>query len=382
MAELRGHHVVVALGLALLLGAGVHHGREFGAVDDAAGPLLAFALDAGIAIAVTYAGRRVGSGDFSASEERRIARWTVAGTLIAIGAFGSTLLVRRFEGRPLVEPTFPLLVIAGAGALAGVIAGYYAVRQAVEARRARDATRAVSFVNHLLRHDLRNDLATIRGYADVVAGEVGTREGSAGSTGDDGSADRAADSDRAADRDPATIIAAKADEGLDRIETTSAVADALLGESDLRRVDLAAVTRDVVEGVADRRGVTVETDLADGAPVRANDGLRSVVDNLVENAVEHGGEDVTVRVAVGVGDDAVTLSVADDGAGIPAARRDTLFDPDDDGGGGLFLVDALVDGYGGTVSVGEADLGGTRFEVTLPRADGREPPADPVDSDN
>lgn len=352
MQRPRGTLVVVGLGCALLLGATIHHGTEIDSVGGSVGPLLALILDGGIAIAVIYAGRRLSRSGFSVTEEWRVAQWSCVGSVTAVAAIGATLLVRALEGRSLVEPTFPLLVAAGAGALAGAVAGYYEVRQAVETRRARDAMRAVSVVNHLLRHDLRNDLSTIRGYADLVK--------------DDATDDA---NDDANDRDPSAVIARKAEEGLDRIETSSAVADALLDQSEFHRVDLADATREVTAGFADMDGVTVETDIADAVPITANDGVRSIVDNLVENAIEHSGGEVTVRVAVRTDDETVTLSVADDGPGIPPERRDSLFDRDGtDVLGGLGLVETLVDGYGGSVSVAAAaDLGGTRFEVTLPR---------------
>ena len=367
----RGYAVVAAIGCSLLLVATIHHGTEIGAVGGVLGPALALALDGGIALGVVYAGVRVRNAGFTRNEEGRVARWTAAGAFLAASAIGTTLLVRAVEGRPLVEPVFPLLVAAGSGALGGAIAGYLAVRQEAEARRARDATRAVSFVNHLIRHDLRNDLSTIRGYADLA-------EATAHGGGDSASA--AGDAAGPDGRDAAAVIAAKADEGLDRLETTSAVADALVGDADLHRIDLASVTREILAGLKDRTDVTVEADLTEEAPVTANDGLRSVVDNLVENAVEHAGGDATLRVTVRDDGRTVTLSIDDDGPGLPPDRRATLFgdhagettaESDDtaDVGGGLFIVNSLVEEYGGTISVGEADLGGTRFEVTFPRAD-------------
>ncbi|PHQ38337.1 hypothetical protein DJ69_12305 [Halorubrum persicum] len=367
----RGHRVVAGIGALLLLASTAHHGFEIGSVTGATGPLLALALDGGIAAAVVYAGYRIAAMGFSPDEERRIARWTVAGGLTAVGAIGATLLVRAFEGRRLVEPAFPLLVAAGAGALAGTVAGYYAVRSAAEAQRARDATRAVSFVNRLLRHDLRNDLSAIRGYADLMdGGAAPSADEPPGGLGSDSPPDSALD----APSSTSAVIARKADEGLDRIEATGAVADALLGRAPLRHVDLAETTRDVLAGVADRRGVTIDADIADTAPVRANEGLRSVVDNLVENAIEHGRPDVTVRVVVRVGDDNVSLTVADDGPGIPPEHRDSLLGEgaaEDDALGGLRIVSTLIDSYDGDLSIGESDDGGARITVTLPRAGSR-----------
>ena len=380
MSTLRGHHAVSLIGAGLLAAAAVLHAAEIGTVENAAGPLLAFALDGGIAVAVLAAGRRIARRGLSPTEEWRVARWTATGTVLAVAAFAATLAVRAFEGRPLVEPAFPMLVAAGVGSLGGAVAGYYAVRQAAEARRARDAVRAVSFVNHLLRHDLRNDLSTIRGYADLL----------------DGADD---------DSGHAATVATKAAEGLDRIEATSAVADAILGDADSSRVDLAETARDVLSSVDDDRPATVEADLPEAAPVAANDGVRSIVHNLVENAIEHGGPDVTVRVAVRVGadeesldaadpafsrdegvavaDDEVALVVADDGSGLPVEVRDGSFfadersEPGPNGGvSGLRLAATLAEAYDGSLDAGESALGGARFAVRLPHA-----PADSAGSD-
>lgn len=345
MATLRGHHAVSLLGVVLLVAATVQHVTEIGSVGTVTGPLLALVLDGGIGIGVLVAGRQTADRGFSPAEEWRVARWAYSGTVLAVVAFGATLAVRAFEGRPLAEPTFPMLVAAGAGGLGGAIAGSYAVRQAADARRARDAVHAVSLVNHLLRHDLRNDLSTIRGYADLLAD-------------DDGS-------------DHAATVASKAAEGLERIEATSAVADVVLGDADLGRVDLVEPVRNVLSEVGHGESVTVETDLPETAPIAANDGVRAIVHNLVENAAEHAGPEATVRVAVDAGDDGVTLTVADDGPGLPPTVRDRLLSADerrDDEVSGLRLVATLTEAYDGSLDVSESEHGGARFAVTLPHA--------------
>ena len=363
MSTLRGRHAVSLIGAGILAAAAVQHGTEVETVGNVAGPLLAFALDGGIAVGVIAAGRRIAGSELSAPEEWRVARWTASGAVLAVAAFTATLAVRAFESRPLVEPVFPMLVAAGVGSLGGTVAGYYAVRQAADARRARDAVRAVSFVNHLLRHDLRNDLSTIRGYADLL---------------DEGSGDA----------DHGATVAAKAGEGLSRIEATSAVADAILGDAATSRVDLAATARDVLSSAGDAESATVETDLPESAPVAANDGVRSIVHNLVENAVEHAGPDVTVRVSIRLDADAddVALVVEDDGPGLPPDIRDGSFFADGSAGAGgdgategvsgLRLVATLAEAYDGSLTPGESPLGGARFEVRLPHA-----PADSAGSD-
>jgi two-component system, OmpR family, sensor histidine kinase PrrB len=97
-------------------------------------------------------------------------------------------------------------------------------------------------------------------------------------------------------------------------------------------------------------------------------GLRSLLDNLLENAARHGG--TSVRVAV----EGRTVVVEDDGPGIPEDERGRIFEPfvrlADEGEGsglGLALVAQQARHHGATVEVDRsAALGGARFAVRFP----------------
>ena len=99
--------------------------------------------------------------------------------------------------------------------------------------------------------------------------------------------------------------------------------------------------------------------------------LQQLLENLIRNAVEHGGADVTITI--GELDDG--FYVADDGAGLSDADRDRLFDSgystDPDGTGfGLSIVREIADAHGWTVAVGESASGGARFDIRgIDRAD-------------
>lgn len=85
--------------------------------------------------------------------------------------------------------------------------------------------------------------------------------------------------------------------------------------------------------------------------------------NLFENAIEHGGTDVTVRV----GTLADGFYVEDDGPGISETDQDAVFAPghttEDTGIGlGLTFVAQLAETYGWDYTLTESDAGGTRFE--------------------
>jgi len=93
--------------------------------------------------------------------------------------------------------------------------------------------------------------------------------------------------------------------------------------------------------------------------------LRQIVENLLRNAVRHAGPETTVTV----GDLDAGFYIADDGPGIPAADRETVFDPGhtthtDGNGLGLAIVQDIVTAHGWQISVTESAKGGARFEIT------------------
>jgi PAS domain S-box-containing protein len=134
-------------------------------------------------------------------------------------------------------------------------------------------------------------------------------------------------------------------------------------ESELDPIDLADVAREC--------WVTVQTADADlevttDATVRADrDRLKRVLENLIRNAIEHGGRDVTITI--GRWDDG--FYVADNGTGIPLDDRDSIFDfgyttTDGGTGFGLAIVKEIVAAHGWSIDVVESDGGGARFEIS------------------
>jgi signal transduction histidine kinase len=106
--------------------------------------------------------------------------------------------------------------------------------------------------------------------------------------------------------------------------------------------------------------------------------LRQLLENLFRNAVEHGSTDPRSQthdsppettVTVGDLDDGEGFFLADDGPGIPADRRDEVFESghttSDDGTGlGLSIVRTIAEAHGWTVTLEESADGGARFEFT------------------
>jgi signal transduction histidine kinase len=111
--------------------------------------------------------------------------------------------------------------------------------------------------------------------------------------------------------------------------------------------------------------------------------LRSVVQNLIANAVKYGGRDRWVGIraehAVDRRRSEVRIIVSDHGAGIPASELPHIFDPFYRGadaverqihgnGLGLSLVKRIVAAHGGRVSVTTRAGAGSSFTITLPAA--------------
>lgn len=139
-------------------------------------------------------------------------------------------------------------------------------------------------------------------------------------------------------------------------------------------LDLAALVRRVVGDLAplliasDRN---IEVRVEESRVIRGDAAaLERVVTNLVQNAIEHGGRHVTLRV---IGS---AFEVEDDGFGIPAEERERVFEPfhrlrprSTGSGLGLSLVQQVVERHGGRVFIHGATAGGTIVRVELPQAD-------------
>ena len=136
---------------------------------------------------------------------------------------------------------------------------------------------------------------------------------------------------------------------------------------------------DDLESAADERQQRVEVAIAPGAaivhadPAKLHDALR----NLVANAITYSPEQSTIRVAATPVDGRMTISVSDEGPGIPDDHLTRVFErfyrvdksrARDPGGTGLGLaiVKHLVELHGGRVHVENNPQTGAQFTITLP----------------
>ncbi len=113
--------------------------------------------------------------------------------------------------------------------------------------------------------------------------------------------------------------------------------------------------------------------------VLADDLLPEVFTNLIGNAVKHGGPGVTVTVRTEEEDGFVRVTVADTGRGVPDDQKEEIFhryERKQRGVGeglGLYLVQILIDRYGGRIWVEDRvpghSEGGAAFSFLLRKAD-------------
>jgi PAS domain S-box-containing protein len=131
-----------------------------------------------------------------------------------------------------------------------------------------------------------------------------------------------------------------------------------------------------IQPVAQAAGCKVTADVDPEGFLALVDGsrLQQVVINLLENATKYSkGGNIEVRGRFN--DRHLTITVEDDGPGVPQEERESLFEPFVRGkssahaggsGLGLYIAKAIVEAHGGMLTLGESEAGGALFRIQLP----------------
>ena len=225
------------------------------------------------------------------------------------------------------------------------------------AYRLRDVTdrhtheQRLDVLNRVLRHNLRNDLDAIRGFAECL-GEDGTD-----------------------DVDPVALAERirSTSRGLVDLGETVERVERLLSAETVAREPVEVVA--LVESVAGEFPAEFTTLTASDPSIRlCTDGevLRMVVEELLDNAVKHTDRPrPRVEVVITGSGDGVSIRIRDDGPGIPERERAVLTDGEETAlrhgsGLGLWLVSWGVSRLGGELEFAEKDPRGSVVSLRLP----------------
>ncbi|MFS2279901.1 ATP-binding protein [Microbacterium sp. OR21] len=213
-------------------------------------------------------------------------------------------------------------------------------------------------------HELRTPLTSITGYVELVLDDETLSESSRRSLG-------------VVERNAARLLAIVSDLVAASAMSRMGVSITLHPEP----IDLTALAASSIESAllpAAERGISIEL-LADG-PIMVNADphrIRQVIDNLISNAVKYGRVRGRVDVEVRRHDDRITLTVADDGPGIPPGEVPRLFERffrsalvrqsvTHGSGLGLSISRDIVLAHDGRLTVRTALGEGSEFTMSLP----------------
>ncbi|MFD1598721.1 PAS domain S-box protein [Halobellus rarus] len=246
------------------------------------------------------------------------------------------LVNHRRDGEPFYNALDVMPVTDASGTVTNFLGFQRDVTEWVRNRR------RLSVLDRVLRHNVRNRMNVVTGYAEQLI-----------------------EHDDPAVRTAAERILDAGEDLLGQSETARHFRDVVSDESATETRDLVVDVFDAIEEI--RSGypdVPVHTSLPNEAPIRGDQGVPLAVVETVENAVEHGEPPVIVRIDPGP--DETRLSVTDRGEGIPEQEHTVFGDAEERptshaGGVGLWLVRWTVERIGGRIEYSDED--GTTVEL-------------------
>lgn len=209
---------------------------------------------------------------------------------------------------------------------------------------------SITVLSRVLRHNLRNDMTVVRGRIGQLEDRL---EG---------------------DPDDVAELYEHIDRIIDLSDKARKLETVVSTHYDHEPVDIAALLERVIGDVSRTYpDVTATLDVEGESGIRAMPSLELALSEVIENAAKHAVPDPTVTVTVDATTDAVEVTVADDGPGLPDDEQSVLAEgvetPLVHGSGlGLWMAYWIVTNHDGTI---EAVVdGGTTITVTLPRIGG------------
>ncbi len=214
-------------------------------------------------------------------------------------------------------------------------------------------------------HELRTPLSTIRGYLELISYK---------STDTSENTQHYIKQARRSAEELASLISNLLD--VSRIERGTLVLT-------MDKLDIAASIKQSVQNLhfnAEGKHTTLSYEGPDEGSYVVADGvaIREVTDNLIDNAIKYTPNNGHVAVRLSEQADRYTISITDNGVGIPANALPYLFtkfyrvhgglESGSTGTGlGLFISKSIIERHGGTITVESKHGEGSTFTVTIPK---------------
>ncbi len=196
----------------------------------------------------------------------------------------------------------------------------------------------LGLLNRVLRHDIMNDLAVIKAALELREKEL-------------------------------------LDKALSRVEHMTQILDEVgmledIGVTKIRIMNLSEIVSSVSKVFEGDAEIHLHLD---NIYVKANESLKSVLQNIIQNAILHSGKKpVRIDIRVFKKDPVGVVEIADNGSGIPDELKSKIFDEGFSTRGGtglgLYIVKKILEVLGGSIEVRDNYPTGAIFEIKLPLA--------------
>lgn len=209
-----------------------------------------------------------------------------------------------------------------------------------------DKTNLATALARVLRHNIRNSLTVIRGYTR----EMGQQ---------------------ADEHDYSEVVLRELDTLLELSEQARQLEQVLESEDQSTPTDIVSVVEEITETVASEYpNASVTVHAPDEVVVPTRPSFERAIEEVVENAAQHGGNVPTVSVTIEPLGETIEIRVQDDGPGLPDLEQ-TALETDDPTplthglGLGLWMVGWITTRHDGTTEATVTD-DGTTITITLP----------------
>ena len=205
-------------------------------------------------------------------------------------------------------------------------------------------------LDRILRHNLRNAMNVIEGYATVI--------------GNDASGETAENAQK---------IAETSDKLLEAVAKERKITNFLTQSQSVEIIDLTSVVESTVSAARQRfPAADISVTAPDDCSVRAIPPLSQATEELLENAIVHSDQEVpNVTIQIESTDGIVELRIADDGPGIPEMEqrvltREAEIDPLYHGSGlGLWFVNLIIQQSNGMLDFDDNEPRGSVVTIRL-----------------